>query len=128
MLALRSYLRAALLFLFAAYFVFAGAVQYNDPDPLHWMLLYFLSAILCVLHVFGRAKTALLYLTAGMAVCEMAITAGGLLDWLRLGTENVLTTQMSATKPYIELTREFLGAVISLIVMLLLARQKSRRA
>ncbi|AFM13456.1 transmembrane 220 family protein [Turneriella parva] len=127
MLSLRFYIRLVLLYIGAAYFVFAGAVQYNDPDPLHWMLLYFMSAVMCVLHALGRAPTALLYLTAGMAAAEMATTAGGLLDWLRLGNENVLTAQMSAAKPYIELTREFFGAAISLIVMLLIVSQVSRR-
>lgn len=118
----RAYIRHTILAVAAAYFIFAGAVQYNDPDPLHWMLLYFLSALVCAGSVFRRIPEALIFMTAGMALAEMAITLGGVLDWLRLGKENVITTQMTPTKPHIELTREFLGAAICLVVMLLLAR------
>ncbi len=122
MLKPETYLRSVLLACGAAYFVFAAAVQYNDPDPLHWMLLYLLSAILCGLAFFHRTPGPAIYLTAGMAVTEMAITVGGFIDWLRYGSENVLTAQMTSARPYIELTREFFGAAISLVVMLLLAR------
>ena len=125
---IKIYLRPILLTCGAAYFAFAAAVQYNDPDPLHWMLLYFLSAILCAIALFHRTPVPAIYITAGMAITEMAITAGGFVDWLRFGNENVLTAQMTAAKPYIELTREFFGAAISLAVMLLLARLGRKNA
>lgn len=35
--------------LMAALFVMAAAVQYNDPDPLIWILIYSGSALLCLL-------------------------------------------------------------------------------
>jgi hypothetical protein len=96
------------------YFVFAAAVQYNDPDPVHWIAVYGLSAVCSLLAFTGRDRAALLYILIGMALTEMAITVDGLCAWIRLGSENLLTTKMSAEKPYIELGREFLGAAISL--------------
>ncbi len=125
---LKDYIRPFFLLLLAAYFIFAGAVQYNDPDPLHWMLIYFASALVCFLYLSKRGSQAVAFLVAGMALSEMAITLGGLADWLRLGNENILTAPMSATKPYIELTREFFGAAISFAVMLWLALSRRKNA
>jgi len=38
----------------ALLFVFAAAVQYNDPDPLRWMAIYLAAAAACVLAVLHR--------------------------------------------------------------------------
>jgi hypothetical protein len=38
----------ALNLLFALSFLASVALQYNDPDPLAWMLIYGLAAVLCV--------------------------------------------------------------------------------
>ena len=37
-----------------AAFLFSVAVQYNDPDPIRWMLVYGLAALACVLKLRGR--------------------------------------------------------------------------
>jgi hypothetical protein len=33
----------------AALFLFAVAVQYNDPDPVRWMVIYAAACVMCVL-------------------------------------------------------------------------------
>ncbi len=111
------------------YFLFAAAVQYNDPDPVHWMLLYLASAVTCILALLKRDHLPLLYMLIGMAVIEMAITGEGFVTWLRIGKENLITAKMTAEKPYIELGREFLGAGISLAVAvwLVFRNKKSNR-
>ncbi len=38
----------------AALFLFAAAVQYNDPDPLRWMGIYGVAALACLLSLAGR--------------------------------------------------------------------------
>ena len=35
-------------------FLFSVAVQYNDPDPIRWMLVYGLAALACVLQLRRR--------------------------------------------------------------------------
>ena len=40
--------------LMIAAFLFSVAVQYNDPDPIRWMLVYGLAALACVLKLRGR--------------------------------------------------------------------------
>jgi hypothetical protein len=37
-------------------FLFSVAVQYNDPDPVRWMLIYGLAALACILKLMGRLK------------------------------------------------------------------------
>ena len=34
-----------------AAFLFSVAVQYNDPDPIRWMLIYGLAALACILYL-----------------------------------------------------------------------------
>ncbi len=38
----------------AAFFALFAIVQYNDPDPLLWMIVYALAALACVLHHLKR--------------------------------------------------------------------------
>lgn len=125
-----KYIRILSLALLAGYFIFAAALQYNDPDPVHWILLYSSSALLCIAALIDRSIYALAWVVCGMAAIEMAMTIDGFTLWLGSGAENILTTQMSAAKPYIELTREFFGALISLSVaaaLLVLRRKQASR-
>ena len=46
-----------------AAFIFSVVVQYNDPDPVRWMLIYGLAALACILELRGRLK---LYLPAAV--------------------------------------------------------------
>ncbi len=38
----------------AAFFALFVIVQYNDPDPLFWMIVYGVAALACVLHHLKR--------------------------------------------------------------------------
>lgn len=37
-----------------AFFVFAAVLQFNDPDPVQWVVVYGLAAVLCALAVGRR--------------------------------------------------------------------------
>ncbi|MCB1174625.1 MAG: transmembrane 220 family protein [Leptospiraceae bacterium] len=39
---------------FLVAFLFSVAVQYNDPDPVVWMLIYGAAALVCLLFLLGR--------------------------------------------------------------------------
>ena len=41
---------------FLALFLFSVIVQYNDPDPVRWMLIYGLAALACILHLRDRLR------------------------------------------------------------------------
>lgn len=66
---------------FAALFVFAAAVQYNDPDPLLWIWIYLWPAALCASFAFaapgvGHFRPAL------FGACLLTATAYGVLALL----------------------------------------------
>lgn len=109
-------LRSVFLALLALYFLFAAAVQYNDPDPLHWMALYGLSAASCFLVLFGKHWPWLFWLMLGMSLSEILIALDGFFQWLSLGAQNLISSPMSQDRPWIEQSREFLGALISAVV------------
>lgn len=111
----------ALLFLVFAWF------QRNDVDPeiyyrpsgmdaALWLLFYLLIAILMVAVIWKKIPLWLLALAALACIIEMVRTGPGLYQNL-FGDESFSMTQtsMSAEDPRVELSREFFGAVISLI-------------
>ena len=65
--------------LFAALFLFSVAVQYNDPDPLPWGILYGASCVLALAAVLGRplsqASVALMLL-AGLWALSLTPSLG----------------------------------------------------
>jgi len=44
---------------FLVFFLLSAAVQYNDPDPVRWMLVYLSAAAMCVLQYRGTGKRLL---------------------------------------------------------------------
>jgi ABC-type enterochelin transport system permease subunit len=49
-------------------FLFAVAVQYNDPDPIRWMAVYGLAAAACLLALKGRLPRLPTALLAAVAL------------------------------------------------------------
>ena len=96
---------AALFFLFAA-------VQYNDPDPVQWMLLYGGVAVLYVLDALGRPNRPATWVGLAAALSWAASYVPDFWHWVQLGMPSIVET-MKADKPYVELTREFLGLLIA---------------
>jgi hypothetical protein len=94
-------------------FVSFAAVQFNDPDPLPWMALYLYVAALFGLAAFGKFNRYTIW--AGLAVCLiwMATLLPDFIHWLQMGAPSIVT-EMKATQPHIELTREFLGLGVCL--------------
>lgn len=45
--------------LLGALFIFAAALQYNDPDPVRWMAIYVAAALPCGLALAGRSNRVL---------------------------------------------------------------------
>ena len=107
---------------FCLLFIVCAGLQYNDPDPYVWMPLYLFSAALCWL-AFRQKFYPRLYLT-GIAVYAvyaiyLFLTKDGMLDWIREHQSENIAQEMKATKPWIEATREVLGLLIMIIVLLI---------
>jgi hypothetical protein len=115
--------------LFALLFFISAVVQYNDPDPLHWIFLYGLGSMISLFTVLGKIKVSWIYLCIGAALLQILIVMDGAIQWYLRGVENILDTPMSKEKPYIEEVREFFGSLIVLTsnLFLLYFQNKSRK-
>lgn len=104
-------------FLVLMFLAFAG-LQFNDPDPVLWILIYAAMAFICALAIFKvYSKTAMGILAAGyIAYCIFLWP--GVAQWLAQENKGVLFDDvMTMEHPYIEESREFLGLVICLVVL-----------
>lgn len=110
----------------AGFFLLFAIVQFNDPDPLRWILMYSFVAVCMALAAFGKQQRSLNWLGI-LASAAWAVTlVPGFLDWLKMGSPNI-AGQMKAENPYIEFTREFLGLItctIALAWLLWLSKRK----
>ncbi len=96
-------------------FTLFAIVQYNDPDPIRWILLYSVAAISCFLFSRGVGIPILDY--AGVAICLFGLVRllPKLIEWIKMGMPNIAGS-MKAETPYIEFTREFLGLLLAGLV------------
>ena len=108
--------------IFFLLFVYFAIVQYNDPDPLLWMILYAFVGIVALLGVFQWYNRWLLL--GGMALFT------GFFVWLLPSAITWITSpdmgapfEMVPTEPaWMEETRECLGALIGLATLLTIWR------
>jgi Transmembrane family 220, helix len=98
----------------AATFLLFALVQYNDPDPFLWMLLYGGTAVHFVLAARGRLYRPAVWVWIIGATVWAATLAPAFGAWLGMGAPSIVET-MKAEKPWVELTREFLGLVLVLL-------------
>ena len=98
------YVIAAVFFLFAAF-------QYNDPDPLFWMVMYGFVGVLYLLAGQGKFYPIWIGTGFGVSVVTLFLLVPDFINWIQMGTPNIAGS-MKTEEPHVELTREFLGALI----------------
>jgi hypothetical protein len=103
----------------AALFALCALLQYNDPDPLRWALLYACAASAAGLAAVGRPQRLLSSALAGACLAWMSFLADGMAAFVRRGDWSLLAATMKAGEPMIEESREFLGLAIVLAWCLL---------
>lgn len=104
------------VFLALVFLLFAG-VQYNDPDPVGWMLMYGYIAGVCAFAAFGRRNRFVLWAGMGVSLIWGTLLAPAFFDWVSMGMPTIAGS-MKAEAPHIELMREFSGLLICLIVLI----------
>ncbi len=97
---------------FALLFLLFAAVQYNDPDPARWILLYGGVGVHFGLAAMGRLYRPAVWIWLAVAVLWAATLAPDFINWLRMGMPSIVQT-MKAEVPWVELTREFLGLLLA---------------
>lgn len=99
----------------AAVFVWCATVQFNDPDPVVWIAVYTAAAVMAGLAAVGLYYAPALLLLGVIVLVWMGTLVGGVSEFLAQGDAGLLFTGMSPERPYVELTREFLGLGIVLV-------------
>lgn len=104
---------------FAVIFLFAAAVQYNDPDPFRWIAIYGAAAAVCFLVASARVGT-MLPLVVGLVALGWALTILPGLFGESIAPDQVFGTMHMANYA-VEETREMLGLTVVSAWMLFLA-------
>jgi hypothetical protein len=99
-----------------AFFVMAG-LQFNDPDPIYWVTIYSGTGLIAISKGLGRFSEFWAAIAIGGVVAGLMYAIPGVLNFIDFGSMDELIGEMSASKPYIESTREFGGLMICLIVL-----------
>lgn len=104
----------------AAIFLLFAFVQVNDPDPVLWILIYGIMAVACILAAFRTYfPIALWILLIGFAGYSL-VYVSGVTDWLKSADRSLLFDDLAKMQyPYIEESREFLGLLICVIVLVM---------
>jgi hypothetical protein len=106
-------------FILAVMFMAFAFVQINDPDPLLWIAIYGAMAVMCIMAAFRYYIKPLLWILLAGFLVYMVILWPGLQEWLRQEDKGVLFDEgMKMQFPYIEESREFLGLLICVIVLI----------
>ena len=107
-------------------FVLFAALQYNDPDPVPWILYYLAVAVIMGAAAMDKYLKWQLIVIAIVTVVGLVYFSPGVYDWaINHNAENI-AQQMKADKMYIEETREFFGLIISLAALSFVFWKRSR--
>jgi hypothetical protein len=105
----------------ALLFLTFAIVQYNDPDPGLWMLVYGAMAVVCTASIFHKYYINVMIPMAGGYLILSALHVDGMLTWLGSPNRKLLFDDIAKMQyPYIEEAREFLGLLICIVALLYL--------
>ena len=93
----------------AVLFLISAATQYNDPDPLPWILIYGAAGTACLVRRPGPVAWMLPAIVGAVALIWAVVLAPDALPGLNVGD---LMARMEDKTPAIELGREFLGLLL----------------
>jgi hypothetical protein len=105
--------------IFALMFLSFAALQINDPDPLIWILIYLNMVALSVMGFMKRYNKLWIGITAGLYFIYAMFLIPGTLEWFNSPDRALLFDDIAKMQNlYIEETRECLGLVICLVVLI----------
>jgi len=111
-------------YVMAAAFLFSAVVQYNDPDPFVWMLIYGLACAACALAIMGRLNWVF-PAAVGITALAWAVTlAPGVVGKVGFGE---LFEAFEMKDERVEVAREMGGLLIVAFWMSALVFQSLRR-
>jgi hypothetical protein len=104
---------------FALMFLLFALVQINDPDPLLWVAIYGAMVAVSVMAFFNKySKAFMIALAIGYCIYA-ALLFRSAITWLKSDDRSLLFDDIAKMRyPYVEETREFLGLVICMAVLI----------
>lgn len=118
-------------FLLAVMFLLFAFLQINDPDPVIWILIYGAMAVLSVMAIFSFYPTRFILALMIVYIGYSTVYFPGVVEWFRSDDKAMLFDDVAKMQyPYIEESREFLGLLICIAVLIfyLLKSRNSRTA
>lgn len=103
-------------------FVVFTVLQFNDADPIPWIIGYSWVSIVAAMKLFEKIRPAerVIRILSILSIIIYSIWAviwfPEVLTWFELGMPSI-TGSMSAETPYIEYVREFMGLLICISSM-----------
>ncbi len=94
-----------------------ASLQFNDPDPIAWAGFYFLCALVPLLLVFNIYYPPLFLVAVAVCALCLVVAGPGAFEYYQHMGQEPLMQRMNPNKPYIEEAREFLGALIALVLI-----------
>lgn len=110
--------------LWALLFFLGAAVQYNDPDPLRWIVVYVGATVACLLSVLGKLPRWLPVTVGAVALIWGLLLLPGVLG--NVGFFD-LFQEVQMDSPEIEIGREAFGLLLIAGWMLVLSWPRRRR-
>lgn len=98
-------------------------IQLNDPDPILWFSIYAFIALLALGSNYKAIPKWFLWIVLLLLLFYSIEYFPFLLDWFHTENKDELFGEMVYDKPYLEGTREFLGLIISALVVVYLLRK-----
>ncbi len=95
-------------------FLLFAVVQFNDPDPWLWVSWYAFISVLLAMAAFKRFSNTAIWFGIGFSSAILTSLAPDFFQWINDGMPSIVTS-MKAESPYIELVRETLGMLLSLM-------------
>ncbi len=111
------YISKSIAALFALILFGFAALQINDPDPVIWVIFYCLCAAVPLFLLANKFIRPLFWLTLTLCVIELFLSAPGAYNYYLHMDQEPLMQSMNPEKPYIEEAREFLGAMIAVVLV-----------
>ena len=102
----------------ALMFLAFAIVQINDPDPIHWVLIYGAMVAVCAMAAFQfYHRITIKFLLVGYLAYSFMFWYG-IKEWLIKPNKSLLFDDLAKMQyPYIEESREFLGLMICIAVL-----------
>ena len=99
----------------ALIFICFAVLQYNDPDPWLWVLVYGFAAIIIALDISGLAMRRIYRIALLTLILFSIYYIPGVIEFIKRGNYSEIAESMQVKKAYIEETREFFGIIIIIL-------------